>query len=92
VTAPLPDAIAFDVFTFLGHARPAWHADAACADYDRRMWFPERGESGAEAKRICGRCNVKAECLRDAIANGEVGIWAGTTTDERARMKRAAAA
>ena len=44
------------------------------------------------AKKVCGRCPVQAECLAAALDGDEVGIWGGTTTRERAAMKPARAA
>lgn len=41
----------------------AWHEEAPCAYVDPDLWFPEKGESPKEAKKICRRCRVRAECL-----------------------------
>ena len=41
-----------------------------------------------EARKICARCDVKMQCLDHAIKNKEVGVWAGMTTNERARLIR----
>jgi WhiB family redox-sensing transcriptional regulator len=68
---------------------PAWQADALCQEYDRELFFPERGRSGAEAKRLCGRCLVQRECRDYALADDTlVGVWGGTSTSERARLRR----
>ena len=68
-------------------SQPAdWMADAACAEVDPELWFPETGGSSREAKRICARCGVLAECLAYAMANDErYGVWGGHS--ERARRK-----
>ena len=69
---------------------PEWHRDALCKDYKHVNFFPTRGESGAEAKAICGRCMVRAECAAAADERIEFGIWAGTSERERKRLRRAA--
>jgi WhiB family redox-sensing transcriptional regulator len=72
-------------------ARPAWMADAACREAPTGVsWFPERGESGVEAKRVCGGCLVRSECLVWALGQGwELqGIWGGCSYGERRRMLR----
>lgn len=43
-------------------------------------------ESGA--KKICGSCSYKVECLLFAIKNNEMGIWGGTTENERREIRR----
>jgi WhiB family redox-sensing transcriptional regulator len=40
---------------------------------------------------MCIDCPIRRRCLNDALVNGSVGIWAGTTTIERKAMKRRAA-
>jgi WhiB family redox-sensing transcriptional regulator len=68
---------------------PAWMADAACREHPDVTWFPPPGESGLEAKAICGRCLVKEECLRYALEHDLDGIWGGTTVRQRRRSARA---
>jgi hypothetical protein len=41
--------------------------DALSLDYPREWWFPERGASTNDAKRVCGRCAVRVECLQYAL-------------------------
>jgi WhiB family redox-sensing transcriptional regulator len=37
---------------------------------------------------ICATCPVRSECLADALAHDEtVGIWGGTTGDERVQLR-----
>jgi WhiB family transcriptional regulator, redox-sensing transcriptional regulator len=69
----------------------AWQADALCSQTDPEAFFPEKGGSTRDAKRICGQCNVKAECLEYALKNDErFGIWGGLSERERRRLKRRA--
>ena len=70
---------------------PAWMADGLCAQVDPDTWFPERGGSTREAKAVCRRCPVRAECLAYALANdARFGVWGGTSERDRRRMKRPA--
>jgi WhiB family transcriptional regulator, redox-sensing transcriptional regulator len=73
--------------------RDDWRDDAACAEVGGDSWYPEKGESNAEAKRICFRCAVIDECLDEALANAKTfgghGVWGGVTEDERRNMIRA---
>lgn len=65
-----------------------WHTDALCAQVDTDIFFPEKGGSTKEAKRICGDCLVQAECLSYALATGErFGIWGRMSERDRRRIK-----
>ena len=69
----------------------SWQDRALCAQTDPEAFFPEKGGSTREAKRICTGCEVKAECLEYALANDErFGIWGGLSERERRRIKRGA--
>ncbi|WP_416443780.1 WhiB family transcriptional regulator [Leucobacter sp. HNU] len=69
----------------------AWQADALCAQTDPEAFFPEKGGSTREAKRICESCEVRSECLDYALANDErFGIWGGLSERERRRLRREA--
>jgi WhiB family redox-sensing transcriptional regulator len=71
---------------------PGWQDRALCAQTDPESFFPEKGGSTREAKRVCGSCEVRVECLEYALANDErFGIWGGLSERERRRLKRAAA-
>jgi WhiB family transcriptional regulator, redox-sensing transcriptional regulator len=70
---------------------PGWQEQALCAQTDPEAFFPEKGGSTREAKRICSGCDVRAECLEYALANDErFGIWGGLSERERRRLRRAA--
>ena len=70
---------------------PDWQERALCAQTDPEAFFPEKGGSTREAKRICSGCEVRAECLEYALANDErFGIWGGLSERERRRLRRAA--
>ncbi|WP_456851815.1 WhiB family transcriptional regulator [Geodermatophilus sp. SYSU D00742] len=66
----------------------AWRLDALCAETDPEAFFPEKGGSTREAKRVCTGCAVRAECLEFALANDErFGIWGGLSERERRRLR-----
>ena len=68
-----------------------WQERALCAQTDPEAFFPEKGGSTREAKKICTGCEVKAECLEYALANDErFGIWGGLSERERRRLRRRA--
>ncbi|MGY1632442.1 WhiB family transcriptional regulator [Geodermatophilus sp. SYSU D01186] len=65
-----------------------WRLDALCAETDPEAFFPEKGGSTREAKRVCTGCDVRAECLEFALANDErFGIWGGLSERERRRLR-----
>jgi WhiB family redox-sensing transcriptional regulator len=69
----------------------AWQDQALCAQTDPEAFFPEKGGSTREAKRICVGCEVKQECLEYALMQDErFGIWGGLSERERRRLKRQA--
>lgn len=68
--------------------REDWVDKALCSEVDSEMFFPEPGDVGFEAKRICRLCPVRVECGQWADANGEKGIWAGKSDKERRRIRR----
>ena len=69
----------------------SWQDQALCAQTDPEAFFPEKGGSTREAKRICVGCEVKQECLEYALMQDErFGIWGGLSERERRRLKRKA--
>ncbi|MBN9606127.1 MAG: WhiB family transcriptional regulator [Actinomycetales bacterium] len=71
----------------------SWQSDALCAQTDPEAFFPEKGGSTRDAKRICASCDVAAQCLEYALQNDErFGIWGGLSERERRRLRRARSA
>jgi WhiB family transcriptional regulator, redox-sensing transcriptional regulator len=74
--------------------RQAWLDQAACRDQDPERFFPEPGEQtkAAEAKQVCGSCQVRDQC-RDLAVNAaggidaDHGIFGGTLPTERSRLR-----
>lgn len=68
-----------------------WADEAKCLVAEPETFFPEKGGSTREAKRICQGCPVKTECLDYALDNDErFGIWGGLSERERRKLRRMA--
>jgi WhiB family redox-sensing transcriptional regulator len=66
-----------------------WQERALCAETDPEAFFPEKGGSTREAKKICTGCEVRSECLEYALTKDErFGIWGGLSERERRRLRR----
>jgi WhiB family redox-sensing transcriptional regulator len=69
----------------------SWQERALCAQTDPEAFFPEKGGSTREAKKVCTTCDVKQECLEYALMHDErFGIWGGLSERERRRLKKQA--
>ena len=63
-----------------------WQERALCAQTDPEAFFPEKGGSTREAKKVCIGCDVRGECLEYALEHEDesrFGIWGGTSERER---------
>jgi WhiB family transcriptional regulator, redox-sensing transcriptional regulator len=69
----------------------AWQTDSLCAQTDPEAFFPEKGGSTRDAKKICASCEVRAHCLEYALQNDErFGIWGGLSERERRKLRKRA--
>ena len=60
-----------------------WTARAACRTSDPDALFVQ-GAAQNRAKIICQGCQVRTECLADALDNRvEFGVWGGMTERQR---------
>jgi WhiB family redox-sensing transcriptional regulator len=82
----------------LGAADYSWRDHALCRDTDPELFFPV-GTTGsalsqiAQAKRVCGECAARDECLDFALTtNQDSGIWGGLSEEERRAIRRQRAA
>ena len=67
----------------------AWQTDSLCAQTDPEAFFPEKGGSTRDAKKICSSCEVRAQCLEYALQNDErFGIWGGLSERERRKLRK----
>jgi len=69
----------------------AWQTDSLCAQTDPEAFFPEKGGSTRDAKKICTSCEVRVHCLEYALENDErFGIWGGLSERERRKLRKRA--
>jgi WhiB family transcriptional regulator, redox-sensing transcriptional regulator len=71
-----------------------WRLDAACAEVDPELFFPEPGQvpQAAAAKQVCAGCAVRGPCLEAAVhgpqaRDDHTGIFAGTTARDRVALR-----
>lgn len=63
-------------------------AEPACAGLGIAPWFPDRGDNGTYARRVCYECPSRVECLAVALRSAEDGIWGGFSDPEREAISR----
>ena len=74
-----------------------WRELGACRPEDPELFFPiaAAGPGQAQldqAKAVCARCQVRAECLEFAVETvQDHGVWGGTSEQERSALRRARA-
>ena len=67
----------------------AWRSDSVCRTHPTRWWFAGDYRESTRAKEICADCVVRSPCLEYALSRPDLlGIWAATTPNERAAMRR----
>ena len=60
-----------------------------CAQTDPEIFFPEKGGSVVQAKRLCAKCPARVECLIFALLNDELhGVFGGLSARERQILRR----
>jgi len=72
-----------------------WRERAVCRRVDPELFFPT-AEPGtprhdrqvSDAKRVCGICPVRAECLDWALVELPYGVAGGLTEAERRALRR----
>lgn len=97
--APVPvrdgwaSAVFLELSPLLAAADLGWQDEALCAQVDGEIFYPEKGGSTLDAKRVCMACPVREPCLEYALDRDErFGIWGGYSERERRRLKRRPAA
>lgn len=70
----------------------AWRDRAACVGADPDLFFPSDyyPANTKEALAYCRACDVRQDCLNDALDRGETdhGLWGGLTPSQRVRIVR----
>jgi WhiB family redox-sensing transcriptional regulator len=68
-----------------------WPERALCAETDPEIFFPEKGGSTREAKKVCLSCEARSFCLESALETGErFGIRGGLSERERRKLLKRA--
>lgn len=70
---------------------PYFYDEPLCKNADPEAWFDEHHESSHRklAISICNTCKHQTECAAYAIVRPDiVGIWGGTTTADRERIRK----
>lgn len=66
-----------------------WTEQSLCSQTDPEAFFPEKGATNQDAKRVCQVCPVRVECLNYALINNEHwGIWGGLSERDRRKLTR----
>jgi hypothetical protein len=71
--------------------KPWQFEGATCSQIDTEFYFPEQNKVTDETKKVkalCRSCIWKEECLTYALNYSVVGIWGGTSSRERATIRR----
>lgn len=68
---------------------PEWRKRGLCSQTDPEAFFPEKGGSTRDAKKVCLSCDVRGECLKYALDHDErFGVWGGLSERERRSLKK----
>ncbi|MPZ21862.1 MAG: WhiB family transcriptional regulator, partial [Luteitalea sp.] len=60
-----------------------------CLQADPDTFYPDKGGSVREAKRVCAGCPVTDECLEYALDTEQRhGVWGGLSEHERRPLRR----
>lgn len=67
-----------------------WKLSGSCANSDHPdLWYSTNPKEKRQAKKICYRCPVIAQCLIASFENNEAfGIWGGLDEQERKRARK----
>lgn len=76
-------------YQWVPEPREPWMDDALCAQSDPEAFFPEKGGSTRDAKKVCAECTVREQCLAYALEHHIAwGVWGGLSAKQRARLKQ----
>jgi WhiB family redox-sensing transcriptional regulator len=88
----MSEAAVIELIAMLEEPQPSdegWAEKALCPQTDPEAFYPEKGGSTKDAKKVCQRCPVSKQCLQWALDNDErYGVWGGLSERERRRLKR----
>lgn len=68
-----------------------WRRSSKCRSLNTqqvdRLFFPDKGGKSKQARLFCSNCPVVKQCLKSALRGVNVGFQAGTTPEERKKLK-----
>src|SRR5690606_23210069 len=83
-------AIYSDQIQFENPQRYPWQDSSLCAQVSAELFFPSKGGTYTEAKKICDSCLVRTNCLEKAlmdekglITRERFGMFGGLTPRQR---------
>lgn len=60
-----------------------WQEQAICGQADPELFYPDQGVDNRQAKAMCLRCDVREECLTDALEHRDFwGVRGGFSERE----------
>jgi WhiB family redox-sensing transcriptional regulator len=71
------------------HHTPRWMLRAHCREAAPGEFFPSDGVGVEHARKVCGECPVRVDCLEYALTYRiDHGVWGGCSERERRRILR----
>ena len=72
---------------------PAYDGTEPCRQVDPEVFYPATFNGVSRAtkallKGMCGDCHMREPCLMWAIKHEKDGFWAGTTPEDRIKLRR----
>lgn len=72
---------------------PAYNGSEPCREVDPEIYYPSSFNAVTRATRalmdeLCNACHVRDACLMWALHHEKDGYWAGTTPEDRHRLRR----
>jgi WhiB family redox-sensing transcriptional regulator len=67
--------------------RPEWYERANCRGLGAGLFYLDRGVDDSTAKAVCAGCEVRTQCLTEALERHEMyGVWGGCSVRQRRRL------
>ena len=75
--------------------KESWQDKSLCATIGTEVFFPTQKGDYADARKICGRCDVREDCLRYILKiegkkklSQREGMFAGLTPGQRLKLSQ----
>lgn len=61
--------------------------DALCQNTDPEIFYPDKGGTATDAKKVCRSCDEQDPCLQWALDHDErYGVWGGLSPGQRKKL------